>query len=46
MSPEVVNKINYDENVDIWAMGILLYELINGKTPFLAKTSKEIMNKI
>ena len=46
MSPEVVGKNNYGENVDIWSLGILLFEIVNGSTPFVAKTSTEIMNKI
>ena len=46
MSPEVVNKVNYVENVDIWSLGILLFEIVNGSTPFVARTSTEIMNKI
>jgi serine/threonine protein kinase len=46
MSPEVVNKVNYNENVDIWSLGILLYEMIYGNTPFNAKTHEEIMYRI
>ena len=46
MSPEVVNRLNYNENVDIWSMGILLYELINGTTPFVGKSNEEIMSRI
>ena len=46
MSPEVVNLTYYNENIDIWSLGILLYEMIHGYTPFDAKTSNEIIKRI
>ncbi len=37
-SPEIVAGKPYDERVDIWAVGILYYELITGITPFDSDT--------
>ena len=34
MSPEVVKKKIYNENIDVWSLGILLFEMICGNTPF------------
>ena len=33
MAPEVINKSTegYDEKIDIWALGILLYKMYSGK---------------
>uniref|UniRef100_A0A1I7UES1 Non-specific serine/threonine protein kinase n=1 Tax=Caenorhabditis tropicalis TaxID=1561998 RepID=A0A1I7UES1_9PELO len=41
LSPEMVRKAPYDHSVDRWAMGILMYELLVGHTPFLADTDKQ-----
>lgn len=41
-SPEFVNK-NYSLKVDIWAMGVVVYGLLNGKFPF--RDDKDIINK-
>jgi serine/threonine protein kinase len=37
MSPELLQKKAYDYTVDIWGLGILLYELMHGYSPFRAK---------
>jgi len=45
MSPEVVFKKPYNANIDVWSLGILLYELITGGSPFRAKNLQDITLK-
>jgi len=42
MAPEIVNNEGYDYRVDIWALGILLYEMIHKKAPYFARSIHEI----
>lgn len=42
MSPEVVFKKPYNENIDVWALGVLLFELVHGRSPHKAKDLNEI----
>ena len=46
MAPEIVGSENYDFSVDIWSLGILLYELIFGHSPFKAKNMKSVILNI
>lgn len=46
MSPEIASGRNYDHTVDIWAIGILAYELCTGDTPFYEKKKEDTMNRI
>jgi len=46
MAPEMIQKLPFDASLDIWCLGVLLYELIHGYTPFRANKNIEIINLI
>lgn len=46
MAPEIFNHLPYTEKVDIWSLGILLYELLHSHSPFRGKTPVDILQNI
>ncbi len=34
LSPEILKGQKYDEKVDLWAIGIMAYQLLLGRSPF------------
>lgn len=34
LPPEIVNHCSYSESVDLWSLGVLMYELLVGEAPF------------
>ena len=44
-APEVF-KGKYDKGVDIWAVGIMFYQMFTGKHPFIGATDEETVAKI
>ena len=43
MAPEMIQKKPYDYKIDIWGLGILLFELIQGYAPFRGETGEEVI---
>jgi len=37
IAPEVVLQRGHNKNADIWSLGVLIYELVVGKTPFYTR---------
>ena len=46
MAPEILNSQSYDLSVDIWSLGILLYEIFHLKTPFNGGNFVQVYLKI
>ena len=46
LAPEMVKEIGHDEHLDIWCIGVLLFELLTGTVPFKGKDMDSLNNNI
>ena len=46
MAPQVVQKNTYSYKADIWSIGVILFEMLNGQTPFHARNRAEFEGKV
>lgn len=42
LAPELVMTSGHDQQVDMWALGILIYEMCCGCTPWMQRGSEDI----
>jgi serine/threonine protein kinase len=45
-APEIYHQLGYSENVDLWSLGVMLFQMVAGELPFKAMTEVELFNKI
>lgn len=46
MAPEIYQRNSQSHKVDVWALGILLFEMLNGRPPFHRETVAAIRTKL
>ena len=46
MAPEILLDMEYDNKVDMWAIGVVLYNMLSGKQPFSGEDEDTIVNKV
>lgn len=46
MAPELVQEQQYDEKIDVWSLGIILYELYYGQPPFFTNSIYKLIQMI
>lgn len=46
LPPEIVSETGHNTGADIWCLGILLFEMLTGSTPFNSKGRDQMMSNI
>ena len=46
IAPEMLRKEGHDHRIDIWSIGVLMFELLSGYSPFCAKTNQDLYANI
>ncbi|KAK6631507.1 hypothetical protein RUM44_006034 [Polyplax serrata] len=46
MAPEMLLLQDYDASVDLWSIGVIMYECLFGRAPYSSKNVQELLDKI
>lgn len=46
MAPEIIDNKEYNSSCDVWSLGIMLFQMLNGYLPFEERNRQDILEKI
>ena len=46
LAPEIINNTGHDEKIDIWCVGVLMFELLTGQAPWKGEDVHTVKNNI
>ena len=46
MAPEMIMGEAHTQKIDVWSLGILLYEMIEGHPPFSGHSKEEVISSM
>ena len=46
LAPEIINNTGHDEKIDIWCVGVLMFELMTGQAPWKGEDVHTVKNNI
>ena len=46
LAPEIFDEKPYTDKVDVWSLGVILFQLAIGRTPFMAPTIQTLKPKV
>ena len=45
-APEILSERAYSQQCDVWSMGVILYTLITGNSPYLGGSERDVLYSI
>jgi serine/threonine protein kinase len=46
LAPEILDRVPYDQSVDWWSFGVILYEMLTGHPPFYSSNREKLFKSI
>jgi serine/threonine protein kinase len=46
VAPEILKNVPYDQSCDMWSVGVILYVLLCGYTPFMSEDQDQMFERI